>query len=66
MVGFFDDGVHVPGSIASLGLEDVERVEIIRGPQAALFGRRTFAGAINFVTSKPTNEFEGSVSVSAA
>lgn len=38
---------------------DVERVEVVRGPQAALFGRATFAGAINYVTKAPTRDFQG-------
>lgn len=59
---FFIDGIYVSGSIAGYDLDNLERVEVIRGPQSALFGRRTFAGAINFVTKRPTNEFEGRVS----
>lgn len=55
-VGFFIDGVFVTGSVASLNLDNLERVEIIRGPQAALFGRNTFAGAVNFITRKPGND----------
>ncbi len=52
---FFIDGVFVTGSIASLNLDNLERVEVIRGPQAALFGRNTFSGAVNFVTRRPDN-----------
>jgi outer membrane receptor protein involved in Fe transport len=63
---FFIDGIYVPGTIASTELQDLERVEVIKGPQAALYGRATFAGAINYVTKKPTNEHDGSVSVTAA
>jgi iron complex outermembrane receptor protein len=54
-VGFFIDGIFVTGSVASLNLDNLERVEIIRGPQAALFGRNTFAGAVNFITRRPDN-----------
>lgn len=46
-------------------LFDLERVEIVKGPQSALYGRSAFAGAINYVTKKPTNEWEGKVSVNA-
>ncbi len=54
--GFFVDGIFVSGNITSYNLENLERVEVIRGPQAALFGRQTFSGAINFVTRKPDDE----------
>ena len=63
---FFIDGVYVPGSIASTELRNLERVEVIKGPQAALYGRATFAGAINYVTRNPGNEFEGEVTVMGA
>jgi Outer membrane receptor proteins, mostly Fe transport len=40
---------------------DLERVEVLKGPQGTLYGRNTTAGLINFVTRKPTEDFEGSV-----
>ncbi|GIX32767.1 MAG: hypothetical protein KatS3mg125_0723 [Lysobacterales bacterium] len=61
---FFIDGIFVPGSISGYNLDNLERVEVIRGPQSALFGRRTFSGAVNFVTRAPTDEFRSKVSVS--
>ncbi len=63
---FFIDGVYVPGSIVSTEMQDLERVEIIKGPQAALYGRATFSGAINYITKKPSNEHSGRVSVTGA
>lgn len=60
---FFIDGVFVEGDISGYDLSDVERVEVIRGPQSALFGRRTFSGAVNFITKLPSNKPEGNVSV---
>lgn len=60
-ISFFIDGVYVSGSIAGYNLDSVEQVEVIRGPQSAMFGRNTFAGAVNYITRKPTDEFEGSV-----
>lgn len=42
---------------------DVERVEVLRGPQGALFGRNTSAGAISLTTRRPTREFEGTAVV---
>jgi len=63
---FFIDGVFVNGNISGYGLDNLERVEIIRGPQAAQFGRRAFSGAINYVTRRPTNEPQANVSATAA
>ena len=61
-VSFVIDGVP----IARVGefqaeLGDIERVEILRGPQGTLFGRNATAGAINVVRKKPTEAFEGYV-----
>ncbi|WP_405239791.1 TonB-dependent receptor [Lentisalinibacter orientalis] len=54
---YFVDGVYYPGDIQNLDLGDLERVEIIKGPQSALYGRNTYSGAINFVTRSPGDEF---------
>ena len=62
----FVDGIYVGGLVSSVDLANVERVEIIKGPQSAQYGRGTYAGAINYVTSRPTEEFEGELSVNAA
>lgn len=58
----FVDGVFVLGGAQSIGFEDVERVEVIKGPQAAFFGRSTFGGAINYITADPSDVFSGKVS----
>lgn len=58
-VAIFIDGVYVSGDASAFGLNDLERVEIIRGPQSALYGRNTYAGAINFITRRPTDEYRG-------
>jgi iron complex outermembrane recepter protein len=59
------DGIFVSGNPTSYQLDNLERVEVIRGPQSALFGRQTFGGAINFVTRKPTDETRGQVNLTA-
>jgi len=63
-VGFFIDGVYfgkAGGAITDL--EDVQRIEVLKGPQGTLFGRNTIGGAISITTERPSNEVEGSVSV---
>ncbi len=57
---FFIDGVFVSGSISGYNLDNLERVEVIRGPQSAQFGRRTFSGAVNYVTRRPGDEIRAS------
>lgn len=63
-VGVYVDGVFV-GSSSAQGVElsNLERVEILKGPQSALFGRSTLSGAINYITRKPGREFGGKVDV---
>jgi iron complex outermembrane receptor protein len=50
--------------LKSFPMFDIERVEVLRGPQGTLFGRNTTAGIVKFDTKKPTQEFEGDVGVS--
>ncbi|MGD9597019.1 MAG: TonB-dependent receptor [Steroidobacteraceae bacterium] len=62
----FVDGILYSDSILSFPFDIVDRVEVIKGPQAALFGRATFSGAINLITKKGTNEPEHTVSARLA
>jgi len=62
----FIDGILVSGGIQSIGVQELERVEVIKGPQSALFGRNTFSGAINYVTKEPSNEFGGDLQLTGA
>ena len=59
-VGVYLDGVYITRTVGSvLNLLDVERVEVLRGPQGTLFGKNTIGGAINVVTVKPQAELAG-------
>lgn len=61
-VGIYVDGVYLARTIgANVNLLDVDRIEVLKGPQGTLFGRNTIGGAINIVTRDPgdTTMFEG-------
>lgn len=64
-VSTFVDGVLINGSLLDYDLGDVERIEVIRGPQSALYGRNTYSGAINVISKSPSDEFSGSLLVDA-
>ncbi len=65
-VSVFIDGVYVRDGVLSLGIDDAQRIEVIKGPQSALYGRATYAGAINYVTVKPGDVLTGKVSTTVA
>ena len=59
-VGLFIDGVYLPRS--GLGVDDlldIERIEVLNGPQSTLYGKNVTGGVVNVVTSSPSREFEG-------
>jgi len=65
-VGVYLDGVYMGQSPAlNQELLDLERIEVLRGPQGTLFGKNTVAGAMSLVTRKPSDQFEGKISLDA-
>lgn len=61
-VAIYVDEVFQPTpDMLNFAVFDIERVEVLRGPQGTLYGRNSTGGAINFLTAKPTAEFEGFV-----
>ncbi len=62
----FIDGVYAAGREGlNFALLDVQRIEVVKGPQSALYGRNAFSGALNYVTKRPTNEFSSRVETTA-
>ncbi|HQR02784.1 MAG: TonB-dependent receptor [Proteobacteria bacterium] len=60
-VGIYVDGVYIGKAQGSVfDVIDVERIEVLRGPQGTLFGRNTEGGAVSFISRKPSGEFGGS------
>jgi len=63
-IGIYIDGVYLSRAQGGLvDLMDIERVEVLRGPQGTLFGRNTTAGLVHIITKAPSNEIEGMVSL---
>jgi iron complex outermembrane receptor protein len=76
-VAFLVDGIDVSSETTGTNagspllvnqrlLTDVERIEVVKGPQSALYGRAAFAGAINYVTKNPSDQFEASLAADVA
>lgn len=61
-VGIYVDGVYVARSVGSIfDLADIQRIEVLRGPQGTLFGRNTIGGAISITTNRPDDVYSGSL-----
>lgn len=63
---FFIDGIYYQGDIQGFDPASIERVEIVKGPQSALYGRNTYAGAINYITKDPSEDLSITGRVRAA
>jgi outer membrane receptor protein involved in Fe transport len=63
VASYIDEVYLVATGASSFSLHDMERVEVLRGPQGTLFGRNSTAGLIHFITAKPTNDVFASGSV---
>ncbi len=64
VIGFFVDGIYKPRTSQALAaFVDLDRVEVLRGPQGTLFGRNTYGGSINLVSRLPGDELGGSGSI---
>ncbi len=65
-IAFIIDGVYVPrADYLKAGFMDLERIEILKGPQGTLFGRNASGGVINITNGRPTDEWVGSASLTA-
>lgn len=62
----FIDGLYLINGANGVSLNDIARVEVIKGPQSAVFGRNTFGGAVNYISKTPGDEFSGDIGISIA
>ena len=64
--GIYMDEFSVGTATSNPGVMDIERIEVLRGPQGTYFGRNAVGGAINIITKKPDNDYFAEVSTSVA
>lgn len=61
-IAVYVDDIYLSNeSMFNAGLDDLQRVEVLRGPQSTLYGRNAMGGVVHFITNKPSDEFEASV-----
>jgi outer membrane receptor protein involved in Fe transport len=65
-VAFFIDGIYFNGSLADYDIDSIARIEVVKGPQSALYGRNTYSGAINIITKSPGDRWGGRVQADVA
>ncbi|MEO0462918.1 MAG: TonB-dependent receptor [Pseudomonadota bacterium] len=65
-VAFFIDGIYYTGSLADYDVDSIQRLEVVKGPQSALYGRNTYSGAINIISKMPGDTWEGRIAVDAS
>ncbi|MEN8259069.1 MAG: TonB-dependent receptor [Pseudomonadota bacterium] len=64
--GMYIDGHYIPNSLGGyMSTLDIERVEVLRGPQGTLFGKNTTGGAVNIISAKPSPDFQSSLTLRA-
>ena len=60
-VAYFIDGIYYSGSLADYDVDTVQRIEVVKGPQSALYGRNTYSGAINLISKAPSDRWQGRI-----
>src|SRR5690606_20325693 len=58
VIALYQDGVFIGKQVGSaMDVAEIERIEVLRGPQGTLYGRNSTGGAVNIISKKPTGEF---------